>query len=101
SMFSYILIMVGFFIQPFLLFGVGLFAVSVVFSLVTLPVEWDASKRAKIAMEEAGMLTREENEGASKVLNAAFMTYLAAAVTSLLTLLYYLFRLGLLGGGDE
>lgn len=101
SMASYILIMVGFFIQPFLLFGVGLFAVGVVFSLITLPVEWDASKRAKIAMEEAGMLTREENEHAGKVLNAAFLTYLAAAVTSLLTLLYYLFRLGLLGGSDE
>ena len=101
SMFAYILIMVGFFIQPLLLLGVGLFAVGVVFSLVTLPVEWDASRRAKIAMDEAGMLSPEENRHASKVLNAAFLTYLAAAVTSLLTLLYYLFRLGLLGGGDE
>ena len=101
SMFSYILIMVGFFIHPFLLLGVGLFAVGVVFSLITLPVEWDASRRAKIAMDEAGMLSPEENRHASKVLNAAFLTYLAAAVTSLLTLLYYLFRLGLLGGGDE
>ena len=53
--------MVGFFIQPFLLFGVGLFAVGVVFSLITLPVEWDASKRAKVAMAEAGMLSQEEN----------------------------------------
>ena len=101
SMFSYILIMVGFFIQPFLLLGVALFAISVVFSLVTLPVEWDASRRAKIAIDEARMLTPEESRHASKVLNAAFLTYLAAAVTSLLTLLYYLFRLGLLGGGDE
>ena len=100
SMFSYILIMVGFFIQPFLLFGVGLFAVGVVFSLITLPVEWDASRRAKIAMDEAGMLTPEENRHASKVLNAAFLTYLAAAVTSLLTLLYYLFRFGMLGGDE-
>ena len=91
--------MVGFFIQPFL--GVGLFVVGVVFSLITLPVEWDASKRAKVAMAEAGMLSQEENQHASKVLNAAFLTYLAAAVTSLLTLIYYLFRLGLLGGGDE
>ena len=69
--------------------------------MITLPVEWDASKRAKVAMAEAGMLTQEENQHASKVLNAAFLTYLAAAVTSLLTLLYYLFRLGLLGGSDE
>lgn len=101
SMFSYILIMVGFFIQPFLLLGVALFAVGVVFSLITLPVEWDASRRAKLAIDEARMLTPEESRHASKVLNAAFLTYLAAAVTSLLTLLYYLFRLGLLGGGDE
>lgn len=100
SYLSYILIMVGLFIQPLLLVGIGLFAVGVVFSLVTLPVEWDASKRAKLAMAEAGMLTPEENQHASKVLNAAFLTYLAAAVTSLLTLLYYLFRSGILGGDE-
>ena len=100
SYFAYILMIVGIFIQPFLLLGVGLFAVGVVFSLVTLPVEWDASRRAKVAMDEAGMLSPEENRHASKVLNAAFLTYLAAAVTSLLTLLYYLFRLGLLGGDE-
>ena len=100
SYFAYILMIVGIFIQPFLLLGVGLFAVGVVFSLVTLPVEWDASRRAKVAMDEAGMLSPEENRHASKVLNAAFLTYLAAAVTSLLTLLYYLFRLGFLGGDE-
>lgn len=100
SYFAYILMIVGLFIQPFLLLGVGLFAVGVVFSLVTLPVEWDASKRAKVAMDEAGMLSPEESRHASKVLNAAFLTYLAAAVTSVLTLLYYLFRLGLLGGDE-
>lgn len=100
SMFSYILIMVGLFIQPFMLLGVALFTVGVVFTLVTLPVEWDASRRARIAMDEAGMLAPEESRQASKVLNAAFLTYLAAAVTSLLTLLYFLFRLGLLGGDE-
>ena len=91
SMFSYILIMVGLFIQPFMLLGVALFTVGVVFTLVTLPVEWDASRRAKIAMDEAGMLSPEENRHANKVLNAAFLTYLAAAVTSLLTLVYFFF----------
>lgn len=100
SMASYILIMIGFFIQPFLLLGVGLFAVGVVFSLITLPVEWDASKRAKVAMDEAGLLSPAESQDAGKVLNAAFLTYLAAAVTSLLTLAYYLFRLGILGGDE-
>lgn len=101
SMLSYIFILVGFFLHPsFLYIGVALFTVGVVFSLVTLPVEWDASRRAKIAIDEAGMLSPEENRHASKVLNAAFLTYLAAAVTSLLTLLYYLLRLGLLGGDE-
>jgi Zn-dependent membrane protease YugP len=99
-MFSYILIMVGLFIQPFMLLGVALFTVGVVFTLVTLPVEWDASRRAKIAMDEAGMLSPEENRHANKVLNAAFLTYLAAAVTSLLTLVYFFFRLGFLGGDE-
>lgn len=86
--------------KSLILVGVILFSVGVVFSLVTLPVEWDASRRAKIAMDEVGMLSPEENRHASKVLNAAFLTYLAAAITSLLTLLYYLFRLGLLGGDE-
>lgn len=103
STFAYIAMIAGFFLQMagLILIGVGLFTVGVVFALVTLPVEWDASKRAKLAMDEAGMLTPEENRHAGKVLNAAFLTYLAAALTSLLTLVYYLFRLGIFGGGDE
>ena len=102
SIFSYIVMIAGFFLQMMglILLGVVLFSVGVVFSLVTLPVEWDASRRAKIAIDEAGMLSPEENRHASKVLNAAFLTYLAAAVTSLLTLLYYLFRLGILGSDE-
>ncbi len=102
SIFSYIFMIAGFFLQMMglILLGVVLFSVGVVFSLVTLPVEWDASRRAKIAIDEAGMLSPEENRHASKVLNAAFLTYLAAAVTSLLTLLYYLFRLGILGSDE-
>ncbi|MDE0424310.1 MAG: zinc metallopeptidase [Candidatus Poribacteria bacterium] len=103
STFAYIVMIAGFFLQMagLILIGVGLFTVGVVFSLVTLPVEWDASRRARIAIDEAGMLSPEESRHASKVLNAAFLTYVAAAVTSLLTLVYYLFRLGVLGGGDE
>ncbi len=102
SMFSYIVLIGGFLLRsdPLMLVGVCLFSVCVIFSLVTLPVEWDASRRAKVAMDEIGMLSPEENRHASKVLNAAFLTYLAAAITSLLTLLYYLFRLGLLGGDE-
>ena len=102
SIFSYIVMIGGFLLQfrGLILVGVCLFSVGVVFTLVTLPVEWDASRRAKIAIDEVGMLSPEESRHASKVLNAAFLTYLAAAVTSLLTLVYYLFRLGILGGDE-
>jgi len=78
--------------------GALLFAVVVAFSLITLPVEWDASARAKRLMVAAGIVSPREQEDAARVLNAAFLTYVAAAVTALLTLLYYLIRSGLLGG---
>ena len=81
---------------PVILLGVALFAAAVIFSVVTLPVEWDASARAKTAMVDAGIVTPQEVGGAGKVLNAAFLTYLAAAITSIMTLLYYLHRSGLL-----
>ena len=81
---------------PVLLLGCALFAAAVVFSVVTLPVEWDASARAKTAMVDAGIVTEQEVGGAGSVLNAAFLTYLAAAITSLMTLLYYLHRSGVL-----
>jgi Zn-dependent membrane protease YugP len=102
SIFSYIVMIGGFLLQfrGLMLVGVCLFSVGVVFTLVTLPVEWDASRRAKIAIDEVGMLSPEESRHASKVLNAAFLTYLAAAITSLLTLVYFLFRLGILGGDE-
>ncbi|RKU28155.1 zinc metallopeptidase [Candidatus Poribacteria bacterium] len=102
STFAYILLIAGVFLQftGLIFLGVCLFSVGVVFSLITLPVEWDASRRAKVAIDEAGMLSPEENRHASKVLNAAFLTYLAAAVTSVLTLVYYLIRLGVLGGDE-
>ena len=88
-------------IEMFVLIGVVLFSMGVVFALVTLPVEWDASRRAKTAMVEAGLLSPSEKAGASAVLNAAFLTYLAAALTNILILVYYLFRLGVLGGSDD
>lgn len=101
---AYILFLLGMFMGPlgvaFMKFGVILFALSVLFTIVTLPVEWDASARAKALMTSTGIVTREEQAHASKVLNAAFLTYVASAVTALLTLLYYLLRLGFLGGDD-
>ena len=81
---------------PVVLVGVALFAAAVVFSVITLPVEWDASARAKTAMVNAGIVNEQEVAGAGRVLNAAFLTYLAAAIASIMTLLYYLHRTGLL-----
>jgi Zn-dependent membrane protease YugP len=78
--------------------GILLFVGVVVFQLVTLPVELNASSRAKQMVYESGFVTETERAGVSKVLSAAAMTYVAAALTSIATLLYYLMRAGLLGG---
>ena len=75
-----------------------LFGCTTVFTLVTLPVEFDASKRALVCLQKGNYVTEKELDGARKVLNAAAMTYVAAFITSLLTLLYWAHRLGLLGG---
>ncbi len=82
--------------MPVLLLGCALFAAAVVFSVITLPVEWDASARAKNAMIDAGIVTQQEAGGAGRVLNAAFLTYLASAIASIMTLVYYLHRTGVL-----
>lgn len=78
--------------------GIAAFSVTVLFQLVNLPVEFDASRRAKIALIDGGLITSDEQRYVSKVLNAAALTYVAATLTSLLTLLYFLVRSGLLGG---
>lgn len=103
SNFSYIVLILGFLLrsQVAILAGIALFAMAVIFSIVTLPVEWDASNRAKKMMLSAGIVTEREAGGAGKVLNAAFLTYVAAAVSSVMTLLYYLLRSGILGGSDD
>jgi len=100
---AYIFILIGFLFRAMMLakLGVLLFAVAVVFALVTLPVEWDASARAKRQMVSAGIVSPAEAADAGQVLNAAFLTYVASAVSALMTLLYYLLRLGLLGGSDD
>ena len=73
--------------------GVALFAGTVLFQLVTLPVEFDASNRAKAVLASSGIVTtQEEAEGVSAVLRAAAMTYVAGALTSIATLVYLLTR---------
>lgn len=70
-------------------FAIVLFAVVVVFQLVTLPVEFDASKRAKQQLADLGLVSAGESDGAAKVLSAAAMTYVAAALAALTQLAYY------------
>jgi len=82
--------------------GVALFGLATVFTLITVPVEYDASARAKKVLKELH-LTRsdEEDRTVSRVLHAAGLTYVAAAISSLLMLLYWAWRSGLFGGGSD
>jgi Zn-dependent membrane protease YugP len=100
---AYIIIMLGMLLHNILMakFGVILFGIGFLFALVTLPVEWDASARAKRQMVTDGIVQPAEAADAGKVLDAAFLTYVAAAVSALMTMLYYMMRLGLLGGRDD
>lgn len=84
--------------QNMVLVGAILFSTVLLFQVVTLPVEFNASARAKALVLEQGIVTAEEQQGVSRVLNAAALTYVAAAVSTLLTLLYFLYRSGLIGG---
>ena len=81
--------------------GVILFSAVVAFQIITLPVELNASSRAKAELANMGLVTGADANGVSKVLSAAAMTYVAAALSAVMTLLYYLVRLGLLGGRDD
>lgn len=70
--------------------GVWLFAAAVAFQLITLPIEFDASRRAMNNLQSMGIVTQTDSGGARSVLNAAAMTYVAAAATSIAYLLYFL-----------
>ena len=89
STLSFPLLLGGLFLGfgPLLYIGIALFAFAVLFTLITLPVEFDASKRALAALSSGGYLTQDEMHGARKVLSAAALTYVAAAVAALLQLL--------------
>src|SRR3990172_1419080 len=80
------------------LVGAVLFSAVLLFQIVTLPVEFNASARAKVLVVEYGIITDQERAGVDRVLNAAALTSVAAAISTLLTLLYFLMRSGLLGG---
>ncbi|MDD4797425.1 MAG: zinc metallopeptidase [Eubacteriales bacterium] len=84
-------------IRPLLYVGIIAFALAVVFQLITLPVEFNASLRALTLLNDGGYLTQSEQAGTRKVLRAAAMTYVAAALASILQLL----RLLMLAGGGR
>lgn len=97
---GWVLIMIGLFINFTQLawLGVLCFATGAVFALATLPVEFDASARAKRLLTESGIIMGEEERGGvNSVLNAAALTYVAALVTAVMQLLYYVTLVG--GGG--
>jgi len=82
--------------------GLGLFGLAALFTLVTLPVEFDASARARVLLFENGLISRDEDAvHVDRVLNAAGLTYVAAAATSLLWLLYWAWQAGFLGGNRD
>ena len=81
--------------------GAVLFSAMLLFQIVTLPVEFNASARAKRLVVETGIIAPDERYGIDRVLNAAAMTYVAAAISTLLTLVYFLFRSGILGGRSD
>ncbi|HVP20989.1 MAG TPA: zinc metallopeptidase [Anaerolineaceae bacterium] len=73
--------------------GVILFGATALFAVVTLPVELDASRRAKAVLVNSGLIYQYEMEGVNKVLDAAALTYVAAAIQAISTILYYVFLL--------
>lgn len=89
--FGMILVVLGYIMQwaPLLLVGIGLFSCVVIFQLVNLPVEFNASSRAKQQLVALGIVPQQEMAHVSRVLNAAAWTYVAGTLQAVLTLLYY------------
>jgi Zn-dependent membrane protease YugP len=98
---SFLIMILGFVmsLQPLVLLGIGLFACVVVFQLINLPVEFDASARAKSELATLGIVNPNQMVYVNKVLNAAALTYVAATLQAVLTLLYYVMQFA--GGRDE
>ena len=98
---GWILIIIGLFLRIIDIAWLGVFAFSagLVFSLITLPVEFNASARAKEMLTQSGIITTpEEREGVNKVLNAAALTYVAAVFSAAMQLLYWVSVVGGMGG---
>jgi uncharacterized protein len=102
--FGFLIFFVGLFFHPLHILawvGVGLFSMAVLFTLVTLPVELNASRRARTLLSSSGLASPTEMEGVSAVLNAAALTYVAALAQALATLLYFLDVLGVFSSNQR
>ncbi|MBQ7031506.1 MAG: zinc metallopeptidase [Bacilli bacterium] len=89
SSFSWIVIFIGLMSEALniFMFGIGLISIGLVFQLITLPVEFDASKRAKKELEKLKLIGSGEEVGVAKMLNSAAMTYVASVLTSVLEII--------------
>ena len=104
STISWPMIIIGIFLgwnMTLIRLGIILFSAAVLFQIVTLPVEFNASSRALNILSSAGLLQGEENEGAQKVLRAAALTYVAGAAASILQLLRLIILFGGRGRDDD
>jgi len=107
SNFGFIVLFAGLILasRPVAWVGVGLFGLATLFALMTLPVEFDATRRAKAALVQVGLVDGgvrggEESKGVANVLDAAAWTYIAGFASSLLTLLYYVMMVSGMGRRD-
>jgi len=81
--------------------AIGLFSLAVLFQVVNLPVEFNASRRARAMLQESGLVSPQEDVVVGEVLNAAALTYVAATLTGVSQLLYFLIRTGAVGGRNN
>jgi len=100
---SMIIFMAGliFSFTQLILLGIVLFSLTVVFQLINLPVEFNASRRAREVLVANRIVAPQQDAEVGRVLNAAALTYVAATIGAILTLLYLLYRSGLLGGSSS
>lgn len=100
---SFLFLMAGMVLQSMKLVwvAIGLFSLAVLFQVVNLPVEFDASRRARQQLQADGLITADEDAVVGRVLNAAAMTYVAGTLTGVLQLVYFIIRSGALRGGRD
>jgi len=94
STLSWVLLLIGFWMSSMglILVGIAAFSLTVIFQLVNLPVEFDASRRARVCLAQGGLINANEDVYVKKVLDAAALTYVAATLMAILQLLYFIFR---------